>query len=63
MSQSAGQSLLVSTPCDKMPGLVIFVSLTQTGVPWEKGTSIEEVPPSDWLESISVRHFHGYYLI
>jgi hypothetical protein len=46
-----------------MPGLVIFVSLTQTGVPWEKGTSIEEVPPSDWLESISVRHFHGYYLI
>lgn len=36
-----------------------FVTCTHTRVPWEKGTSIDELPPSVWLRDIPVRNFIG----
>lgn len=36
---------------------VVFVNLTQTVVAWEKETSNEQFPSSDWPVGLSVGHF------
>lgn len=35
----------------------VFVSWTQIGVTWERGPSVEELPPSYWPADLSVVHF------
>lgn len=40
-----------------MLGGALLVDLTQTGLIWEEGTSIKELPPSDWLEGMPIGHF------
>lgn len=37
--------------------LFYLVNLTQAGVIWEEGTSIEKMPPPGWPVGKSVGHF------
>lgn len=52
------KQVIYITPFNSIKRGIIIVSLsTQTRVTWEERTSIEELPPFDWLVCVSAGHF------